>query len=307
MPPKPAPRQKQLSRAPTSLQELRELLSQFQSGQSPLSPGQKTIAALSSLIDNPAEAAVHTISQLADELEVNPSTLTRLAKMLGFPGFSGFQALFQAELTRPGAPFSERADHWLNTAPSLDTLQRVIKDELNNLQILTSHLDPEVFKAVATTLAEAPGIRIYGARLFHSLASFNAYCLGLIRDRVGLLSETTAGLAHGLLQMEKGDVLFLIGTAPYTRTARELGSLANQQGIRVVALTDAYSSPLAQHAQHTLIINTSGAFFANNIASSCILSEALLLEVAAKLGPQAVERLREHEKLVGDLGIGLTS
>lgn len=282
------------------------MLSQFQSGQSALAPGQKTVTALASLIDNPAEAAVHSISRLAEELEVNPSTLTRLAKMLGFSGFSAFQALFQAELTNPRAPFSERANHWLSSQPSVDALQRVTKDELNNLQILTSHLDPEVFEAVAATLAEAPGIRIYGARLFHSLAAFNAYCLGLIRDRVGLLSETTAGLAHGLLQMAQDDVLFLIGTAPYTRTARELASLANQRGIRVIALTDAYSSPLARQAEHTLIINTSGAFFANNIASSYILSEALLLEVATRLGPRAVERLQRHEELVTDLGIGLT-
>lgn len=296
-------RKRRLRRAPASLQELRELLARFRAGEGLATPGEKSIAALSFMLDNPTEAAVYSISRLAEELGVNPSTLTRLAKLLGFPGFSAFQALFRAELTHPGAPFSERASHWLNVESPLDTLQRVAKDELNNLQILMSHLDPEVFDRVAGMLVEAERIRIYGARLFHSLASFIAYCLGLIREEVALLADSSEGLAHGLLQLRPGDLLFLIGTAPYTSSARELAQLAREQGIRVVALTDAYSSPLAQHAEQTLIANTSGAFFANNVASSFILSEALLLETATRLGPRAVERLKLHEKLVTDLRI----
>lgn len=283
------------------------MLSQVHSGEYQLAAGHKTLAALNAMVDNPAEAGVHSISHLAHNLGVNASTLTRLAKMLGFTGFSAFQALFQAELTNPSGPFSERANDWLNAAPAVDTLQQVAKDEANNLQIMLSHLDPAVFDRFVDALVSTPRVWIYAARLFRSFAQFNAYCLGLIREQVHLVGENQKGLAYDLLQMKEGDLLILIGTAPYTRSTSELAARAAQQGVRILAISDAYSAPLVQHAEHTLIISTSGAFFANNVGSCAILLEALLLETARRLGPRAVERLRLHERLVGDLNIDTIS
>ncbi len=297
-------------RPPSSLHELRELLARVHAGTADIRPGPKSIQALAGLLDTPADAAVSSISELAERLDVNPSTLTRLAKTLGFSGFPALQALFRAELTNPSEPFSHRANRWLEGVPSgepaLDTLQQVTRDELNNLEILASHLDPQVMDAIAGEIASARAIRVHGARMFHSLASFNAYCLGLVRERVSLLDDTGAGLARGMLDMHAGDLLFIMGVAPYTRSSIALAELAAGQNMQVVALTDAYSSPLAQHADHVLITTTSGAFFANNMAVAFILSEALLLQIATRLGRKAVERLQRHERLVKELDIGLT-
>ncbi|RMG34986.1 MAG: MurR/RpiR family transcriptional regulator [Gammaproteobacteria bacterium] len=298
-------------RPPSSLHELRELLARLHAGTADIRPGQKSIQALAGLLDTPTNAALCSISDLAQRLGVNPSTLTRLAKTLGFSGFPALQALFRAELSNPSEPFSHRASRWLDDMPSgdpaLDTLQQVSRDELNNLEVLRSHLDPQVMDAVAREMANARAIRVHGARLFYSLATFNAYCLGLIRDRVSLLDDTGTGLARGILDMEAGDLLFIMGVAPYTRSSIALAELAANRGMKVVALTDAYSSPLAGHADHVLITTTSGAFFANNIAAAVILSEALLLQIATRLGRRAVERLERHEQLVKELDIGLGS
>lgn len=298
-------------RPPASLHELRELLARIYAGTADIQPGPKSTKTLAGLLDKPADTAVSSISELGQRLGVNPSTLTRLAKTLGFAGFPALQALFRAELTNPSEPFSHRASRWLDSVPSgeptLDTLQQVTRDELNNLEVLASHLDPQVIDAVAGEMASARAIRVHGARLFYSLASFNAYCLGLVRDRVSLLDDTGTGLARGMLDMQAGDLLFVMGVAPYTRSSIALAQLAANEGMQVVALTDAYSSPLAQHADHVLITTTSGAFFANNMGAAFILSEALLLQTATRLGRKAVERLQRHEALVNGLDISLTS
>jgi len=295
--------------APQTLEQLKQLTGFIRHGQSTIALGRKAQETLDQLLEMPAHVAVCSISELSQELSVNPSTLTRLAKKLGFGGFNDFQTLFRRHVTSDAQPFSQKADRWITQHgfhdPAFAILQQISRDEVQNLNLLADTLDAEVMDRVSDLLAGARCVRIFGARLFYSLACFNAYCLGLVRSQVGILGEAGRGVAHGLAQMQAGDVLLLIGAAPYTATTVKMAQAARQKGIQVVALTDSEHSPLAQHAQHSLVASTTGSFFANNVASYFILSEALLVQVAGKLGTSAVKRLQEHEELADELGLSL--
>lgn len=295
---------------PRSLKALRDLTAEVQRGQSELKLGKKALQVLAALLDDPAQVAVSSISELAHSLGVNPSTLTRLSKKLGFTGFNPFQDLFRQHLTSDSQAFSEKASRWIDSHvadyPSLEILQQITRDELNNLELMVSNLDPMVMDRAADQIARARSVMIHGSRQFNSMATFNAYCLGLIRENVELLGNSGHGFAHGLAQKGQGDLLLLIGAAPYTRITVEISEIARRHDIYVIALTDSHASPLAHYAHSVLVAPTTGAFFANNSAATLILSEALLGLVAGKLGARAVNRLKQQEILVEELGIALT-
>ena len=88
------------ARTPQSLEELRTLALALARGEGDLSLGGKAQSVFSRLLDAPEQAAVRSISELAASLGVNPSTLTRLAKRLGFDGFSDFQSVFRNAIAK---------------------------------------------------------------------------------------------------------------------------------------------------------------------------------------------------------------
>ncbi len=99
------------------------------------------------------------------------------------------------------------------------------------------------------------------------------------------------------------DVLFAIGCKPYTRNTIIAAQLAQEQGITIIAITDSYSSPLAECAAHTFVTPTSGTFFSNNMGSSLVLIEVLLSLLAQRLGDSALRSLRHYERLINEMQV----
>jgi DNA-binding MurR/RpiR family transcriptional regulator len=138
-----------------------------------------------------------------------------------------------------------------------------------------------------------------------SAAGFFAYALGRMRDSGAVLGASGHGIAHGIAQMEPGDLLVAFGSDPYTRSTVDSCRIASERSIRVIALTDSQASPLARYADIVFLTPSGGAFVANSVASAIVLSETLLALVARRLGRRAVTALKERERCIDALGSAL--
>ena len=123
-----------LSLPPDSLDQLHELLARIRHKKTSVRLGKRSIDALAEMLGAPRQTAVYSISQLASEHAINPSTLTRLAKSLGFDGFSSFQSLFRDHVTGSGHFYTDRVDHLRETtsqdASASSVANRVGQDEI---------------------------------------------------------------------------------------------------------------------------------------------------------------------------------
>src|SRR5688500_7812046 len=89
--------------APLTLEGLRELITErFDSLPSRLQ------SAARYLIDHPSAAAVDTIKLLSEAADLQPSVLVRLAKTLGYSGFSEMQTVFRDALLSQTQSYGER-------------------------------------------------------------------------------------------------------------------------------------------------------------------------------------------------------
>lgn len=298
------------ARAPVSVDELRHLVARIQSGDSKLRLGARSFRTLAGLVDAPRQAAVYSISELAETLDVNASTLTRLAKRLGYTGFNDLQGVFRRHITDGEDFYSRRADQLLRTDPalhhSIGLLNQIAQDEIANISAMIENVDAQAFERTARLIAGSRAVRVHGLRLFFSMASWIAYSLGMIRNDVALLGDPGHGVAHALAQLERGDVLIVLGCAPYTRATIEACEIAAAHGMRIVALTDSYASPLAAAAEHVFVTPTGGMFFANSTAACLILAEGLLALVARVLGQEAVSALKKREALIDELRVAVS-
>ena len=100
-------------------------------------------------------------------------------------------------------------------------------------------------------------------------------------------------------------MLLAASVLPYTRLTIELAEFAARRSVRVVALTDSEVSPLAQLADHLVIVPTSSPAFLDTLAPAFVATEILGALVAGHAGHGAVEALRRFDEQGVALGTHL--
>lgn len=293
-----------IAKAPDTVAGLKLLLTAIESGNSSITLGSRSKRVLTAMLEAPQRAAVSSISQLAEQMGVNPSTFSRLARRLGYGGFTCFQDVFRRELTEGRHFYSEQASRLLldraqNSA--LSQMARLARQESDNLANLVGQIDPQTFEQVVDMLASARRVRIHGMRQFNSLALFIAYGLGMLRPDVAALDSSGQGVADGLAQLEPDDVLLVCSCFPYTNSVLTTAEVAVRHGLRVVALTDSAGSPLSRIARHVFHVPNQSLFFSNSMCAFMLLAEGLLSAVASQLGDDGMVSLKQRELLISEL------
>lgn len=296
----------QTSRYPT-VDALKQLMGEMALGESDVQLGQKSREILGKLLDTPEKVAMSSISELATEFSVSPSTFTRLAKNLGYQGFNAFQGVFRESLAiGTGYFYSQQAHHLFEddaVAQSDQTLVQITQDTVQNLNLSLRQLDNETFEQTAQLLATAPRVRLYAERQFYALTAFLGYGLSLVRKDVSLLDTQRMGLVSTLNELSERDVLLVVSCEPYTRTVIEVAQAARSCGVKIVALTDYRASPLASVATHSFFIPHKSSFISNSMGAHIVFAEALVNRVAACLGKKAAKALKQHEQLLDSLNV----
>ncbi|HCH32313.1 MAG TPA: hypothetical protein DE045_05200 [Oceanospirillaceae bacterium] len=277
-----------------NLQQLREMIAAIAAKQGPIKLGQRSYTVLLALVNNPDTAAHSSINQLAASLEVSASTLTRLATRLGYRGFNALQNVFRQHLAEPHF-YSERAHQ--AQGQETDVLLQVAQEEIANIQQMMSQVASDQWQQALELLQNARQIRTFAQRQFYSTATFFSYCLGLLRDGVGVLGDSGHGVPHGLAQLNQQDLVIVFGSHPYSRIAVDCCRQAKAMKIPTMVFTDTHGAPLSNDASCLFTIPTSGSFFSNNTAAWVVLIEAILTAYARRLGPDAIHTLEQREQV----------
>lgn len=298
------------ARAPDTVEGLRELVVRIGRGETAVVLGAKALNVLARLVERPEEVAMRSITELAAGLGVNASTLSRLARSLGYDSFVHFQRVFRNSVTQAHQRFySEQGERLLGgeasgeTAAAIGVVARLARESVRNIDGFLGQLGEAELTAAARRLARARRIRVHAVRQMHSVASLLAYGLGLIRADVGLLDGPGQGVAPPLAQLDRGDVLVVISAAPYSRQVVEVARVAAAAGIPVMAITDSRASPLAAHASEAFFVPHDSSFISNSMAAYVVFCEGLVNLVARKLGTRALQALARQERFIEELTI----
>ncbi|WP_103103133.1 MurR/RpiR family transcriptional regulator [Pseudomonas sp. LFM046] len=296
-----------MANPPDTLAGLKLLLETIERREADISLGSSSRRVLTALIEAPQRAAVSSISELAEQLGVNPSTFSRLAQKLGYGGFSKFQDVFRREVTEGRTFYSDQARLLVPTGgnDSIGQLTRLGRQESANMASMIEQVDCADFDATVELLTSARRVRIHGMRQFTSLALFMSYALGMLRPDVAALDAARQGVADALAQLDEGDVLVVASCFPYTPSVLATAEVAAKHGIKVVALTDSSSSPLAKIARYSFNVPNQSLFFSNSMCAFMLLAEGILSAVASRLGEASVAALKHREALIAELNASL--
>ena len=236
-------------------------------------------------LENPDEIALGTAASIAAQASVQPSTLIRFAKRLGYSGFSDLQGVFRSELRSNWPDYRERLARVAATREGggpHPLLSGFAESAMVSLERLVSRASEEDIGRAADILARAKVIYLLGMRRAFPVTLYLAYALGKLGVRAVLVDHVAALGPEQLTEAGKHDALIAISFTPYTPMTVDLTDRLADRGVPVIALTDSPFSPLSPKATVKFEIPEADYAGFRSLAATFCVAMALGVATAAK-------------------------
>jgi len=258
------------------------------------------------VLDNPTEIAILSMRQVAGKAEVGPNTMIRLTRALDFTRYEDFREPFRQALRVSSGAFPDRARSLQSIAgasSSAELVSRLAAANLDNLERAFHNTGVVELQATADRFRKARQVYVLGLGSCFSLAYYFYYVARMALPQLVLLRGHAGLLFDELSDMGKGDLLFALSLAPYTRDTVKVAGFAKERGAAIVTLTDSLASPLAPGAVQVLIAPTASPQFFPSLVASAALVEALAALVVARGGAKVIENISKADRLREQLGV----
>jgi DNA-binding MurR/RpiR family transcriptional regulator len=181
--------------------------------------------------------------------------------------------------------------------------KRVLAQEAENIATLRTSLDRPQFREAVRMLATAKAVTVAGFRASATLALYLWYNLRKVRDGVTLLMNPGSVTLEEVRLAGRAGALFVFITFPrYSNELLELAAYVRRAKFPAIGMTNNEVSPLVSLCDVALCAEVTEISFTDFYASPMALLNALIAEVAARLGKRALDRLNVLDDLAAEQG-----
>jgi DNA-binding MurR/RpiR family transcriptional regulator len=267
---------------PTNLAELRDLIGRDSER---LTPRMRDAARYA--IDHPNDIALNPVATVAVMAKIAPAAFIRLAKALGYDGYSDLQRLFREPLQRSVKPtFRERIRHYGgeqtldNPEDPADVLRAFSQANIVSLEHLQADAGSLPLTEAISLIQKARIVHVLGLRRSYAVAAYLAYAL----NRVGQPAVQITGLGGAIAEQASvanaQDLLIAISFPPYAADTLQVCEQLRRNGVKRLAITDAFLSPVAKDADLVLEVNDAKLLGFRSLTSAMCLAQTLAVGLA---------------------------
>lgn len=265
-------------------------------------------AAAQYVLNQPHEVALLSMREQARQAGVQPATMTRLAKHLGFAGYEDIRQRHADAMRGDVTGFAGRVGAQAKNQ-KLKGDQVLAADMLGGIAAQVSQLSQpqslEMLVEAARLLGTARRIYCLGLRSSHSPAWHLHYILSLA-GKHSIMLDAIGGIgADALGSASAEDVMVAVSVLPYTRQTIEIADYAGEASVPLIAITDSLVAPLAQLAACTLVVPTESPSFLHTMSPAFVVAEVLGALVAGQAGDAAGAALAAVDRQSAALNIHL--
>lgn len=252
------------------------------------------------ILKYPTEAAFLTIEQLAGLTGVSVATVMRLAYSIGHTGFSQFQKELQEVLRSRVAP-PNRLEANVKKISKNKLLIDCAQLQIENIRKTVEFLSEEKINQAFQLIAEAKKVYVIGIR--GSSAVANCLTEGLNRlgvDCEQIVPDTVRSQAI-FARFSPTDLVIAISLPRYARRTVEIARVAKRRQVKILAITDGYSSPLALVADVFLGCAFESRAFHHSEIGALFVADFLVTGIAVNNSNHSKQQLEDIEKVVKEL------
>jgi len=237
------------------------------------------------VLENPNDSALETVSEIARRVEVQPSSLVRFAKTLGYDGYSNVQQVLKSRLISEIPNYRERIRS-LRQARDGDensVLGDFVDDGIAALDQLRHKVSPEDLQAAADILSKADDVYVLAQGRAFPVANYFGYALTGLEVGCQLLEGVGGSTARRARLADADDAMIAISFRPYSDEVIAIVAERKAAGVPIIAITDSPLSPLALNADVVLeTAEDETRAFRSLVAPMC-LAQSLMVALGHRL------------------------
>lgn len=242
-----------------------------------------------------------SIKEVTEKIGVSSASVTRFSQEMGFSGYPALQKEIQKIVEKEIVPMRE-FKHFISSSNEEDNvLQKTIDLNINTLKTTYSDELYESFQKAIDLIVESRKVYIIGSRSSYTVAYYLSFMLKGFMENIELLSAGTEDISTKLAYIKKDDVLITISFSHYTKFTSKITQYFKDNGSKVIAITDSYSSPVAIKADTTLIAKNSTDTF--SFVSSMTILNALVVKLGKVNKGNTLKKLKDQERIAFETGI----
>jgi DNA-binding MurR/RpiR family transcriptional regulator len=236
------------------------------------------------LLRNPVRATAWGIEELASQVQTSTATLSRFARMMGYPGFAALRAAMADALQNAMQPVFQPVEKLrgaLDRAPASGgnpVLEEGLQATLANLRTTVAGLDMGRLNTIAKRILEADTVYTLGFGISAHLAAMLSLELQpFCKQSINVVEYGGTEVAAGkLMNIGEKDLLIAISFPRYASDAITLTRYARDRGARIVAMTDSIASPLIPWSHDVLVCSATHPVLSSSYTAAVLVAEALV-------------------------------
>ncbi len=237
------------------------------------------------LINNPDEACFLSMKKLSEKVGTTEVTIMNFTRKLGYDSFLSLKNALQAYISMRLSPSEKMVSAITSHHGELKSMvDQVYRKDMDAIQRTYSCLNHEDIRKVVDMLKGARRIYLaaHNASKVVTMLLYNRLqLLGL--DVVEFVVENSDKIALQMLNASQEDVFLIVAYPEYQNRTLFLCQLLHKKGIPLVCITDRMASPVAKHAQVTLVSATDSLVFFNSYAAPIMLANIVASVLAIEL------------------------
>lgn len=258
------------------------------------------------VLENPHDVGVSTVREIAGAAKVQPNTVVRMARQMGFEGYEDFREPFREAIRKGTATFPDRV-RWLQEVSKSGDLgglyADMVQSALRNLEETFAGISPDQLKCAAETIWACRNVYTLGVGVNNSNAQNFTYLASTGMVQFHAVPKPGSVATDDLAWADHNDVLIAITCKPYRSEVIEAVRIAKDQGVTIIGLSDSAASPVVRAAEHGFVIASETPQFFPSSVSTIALLETLLSFVIAVADDEIVSRVATFHKRRHALGL----
>lgn len=252
------------------------------------------------ILKHPTEVAFLTVEQLAGFIGVSVATVMRLTYVAGYTGYVQFQKGLQELLRNRVAP-PTKLEANVKKLGKNKLLIECAKVQIANINKTAEFLSDEAIDNALKLMFAAKKIYVIGIRGSAAVATYLNEGLNRLGVDCELLIPDSARLQAILSKLSADDLLIAISLPRYARRTVEVVRVAKSKGVKLLSITDGYSSPLAMLSDTFLACVYDSMAFHNSEIGALFVADFLVTSVAIKDSAKTKRQLEEIENVIVEI------
>ena len=249
------------------------------------------------LLSNMREAAFKSIGEVADELHVSKAQLVRVARVLGFTGYSELKDSLQQAILEQVNPAA-----MLTKAVGMkeELPQKILQTEHANIEDTWTQIDHAKIETFCRMVKDSANTALMGwgiSSLVMELA-YTRFCVMALPSV--LMKRGSLSLVEQARTLQKDDLMIVCEMPSYALDVTEAIVEGRDQGCKIITITDSPAAPVCRYADLSFFVSAASPTFGSSIIGPVFLIHLLTSSLVVYLGDSAREALEKQASYLHD-------